>query len=279
METIRIITEAIASFFFILNMYLLLANRKLKIIHLLIDKSTIFSIISFIFSLISLIIGINNYAQADILMSIICIINFISILYTIIESSKQKKVEYVNIIYNKNNIRELTKEEKKKYKELLVPNDNIIIKVNGKEKLLICECSLHNIENGDILKTEKRYIDSDEYYLCTTIIKNESPKKDYINFIMNIYVIVVATYGFIIASNNFLIGQITKDNESIFITGPILYGILSLLLGNDNKNKLKGFTLFLLLFSIKSFLNLSICFCTIYYYWLFYSLLSILITK
>ena len=243
MESIRILTNTIASFFFMLNLYLLLANRKLKIVHLLIDKSIIFSYISCILSLISIVIGLYNYERIDSLMIIVCIFSLIPILYTITKPFKTNKTKNINVTYNENNIRKLTKEEKKKYKKYLIHNNNKIITIDGKEKLLIYECSLNNIENGDILKTEKRTIDNIEYYFCGTYIKNNNNKKNYIEFIMNIYVILVATYGTIILSNNSLKGQISNDNESVYFFTAILYVMLNLIVNNEDKNKLKGLSL------------------------------------
>ncbi|MEE3343799.1 MAG: hypothetical protein VZS44_06895 [Bacilli bacterium] len=244
MDSIRIVVEAIASFFFILNIYLLFADRQFKLINVVLKYTKIYTIISFIFSLIGLIIGINVYSELDLLMSLVCFFSFIPLIVSIIGIIRHKEVKNLDIIYNSNNFRELTKDEKMKYKKLLVLDDNKMMKINGNERLLVCECSLNKVDDGDILKIDKRY-DKEEYYFCNSYIKNKEQSNDYIRFIINLYVMIVATYGTIILSNNYLLGQLTAGSESIFIGSPIIYGMLSLILGSDDKNKLKGFSLFI----------------------------------
>lgn len=230
METFRLITGMLGWFLFLFEVILLMSNNHFNFV---LKNNTklisISSVLSFLFTIISLLLGKLLYDKFDILMILAIILNFIPAISVIRETLKKDKVKEIIIKSNKDAVFVSDEERIKNYSDLNDFTGLMLTKHNNKEVLVVFETPLPNKKRDFDLVTEKHNDNGREFYLVTRVLYNKKSKMNYFDILFNFYTIIVATYGQVLVSKQYLLtsGTIGNDKAGSFLALPFAYAIFA----------------------------------------------------
>ena len=238
MENVRMITEILGGTLFALEVYLNASNLNLKIKYLLYKYEHFFAFLSFIFILTSLLLGCNIYRDYNTISLIIAFFTVIPFI-TFITGFLNKNKDELKYELKDNNYRDLSENEKKKYKSIISLYTPIIIEVDGKNTLVLVDTTIKKLKDYNVLFLEKKNDNNKDYYLCKRMIKFEPTFYNYLKGVFDIYLIMLFVYGIYLLSNErFLNIKVNNlDDYLVIMFLPIVYAVFRYVSEESKNNK------------------------------------------